>query len=293
MKKILLGGSPCTFWSIIQRSKNIEKGWELFENYTIAMKKFAPDFFLYENNFAIPRDVVAKITDALQTRPQVIDSALVAAQRRKRLYFHNFGDLANPTDKNVSFQDIREKDSIICRSYKLKRTPSRERMWNNGRNSNNGFTTCANITNAEKTFCLTTKQDRAPNAGLIECDEFCRTLTIGEACSLQTLPKNYCDGISKTAAFKLLGNGWTAEVIIYLLREGLKNVPRDEELHVLSLYDGIGTGLYCLKNLGFTNIIYHAYEIDPMAIKVAKNNFPEIFEMGDAYKLRGDWKWED
>lgn len=293
MKKILLGGSPCTFWSVAQRSKNIEKGWDLFENYLIAMKKFAPDIFLYENNHAIPRDVVARISDALQTRPQLIDSALVSAQRRKRLYFHNFGEVAPPPDKNVSFQDIIEKDPEVCKIYALNATQSRVEFWNDGKNKCGGYKKCANITNASKTYCLTTKQDRAPNAGLIAFDGFCRTLTIGEACQLQTLPKDYCDGVSKTQAFRLLGNGWTANVVTYLLNVALKNVPRDEELHVLSLYDGIATGLYCIKNLGFEKISYHAYEIDKAAIKVAKSNHPEIVEMGDAYKVRGNWRWED
>lgn len=54
MIKLLIGGSPCTYWSIAQK-KNRETepsglGWELFENYLIAKEKFKPDFFLYENN---------------------------------------------------------------------------------------------------------------------------------------------------------------------------------------------------------------------------------------------------
>lgn len=52
--KLLIGGSPCTKWSIAQ-TKNREvlpegMGWELFENYRMAKEKFQPDFFLYENN---------------------------------------------------------------------------------------------------------------------------------------------------------------------------------------------------------------------------------------------------
>lgn len=53
--KILLGGSPCTYWSISQSSDKRETtasgiGWELFENYLYARDKFKPDYFLYENN---------------------------------------------------------------------------------------------------------------------------------------------------------------------------------------------------------------------------------------------------
>lgn len=54
MIKLLIGGSPCTHWSIAQ-TKNRETapegiGWELFLNYLIARNKYAPDYFLYENN---------------------------------------------------------------------------------------------------------------------------------------------------------------------------------------------------------------------------------------------------
>ena len=47
-----------------------------------------------------------------------------------------------------------------------------------------------------------------------------------------------------------------------MLNHALKDVPRDEEIIVLSMYDGIGTGRYCLEKMGFTNIEYHAYESD-------------------------------
>lgn len=50
--RLLLGGSPCTRWSIAQtKDRETEPegiGWELFENYLIAMKKFKPDFSLYD-----------------------------------------------------------------------------------------------------------------------------------------------------------------------------------------------------------------------------------------------------
>lgn len=113
-----------------------------------------------------------------------------------------------------------------------------------------------------------------------------RKLTVTECCRLQTLPDDYCRAISKTQAYKCLGNGWTAEVIIHILSGALKNVPRGEHICVLSMYDGIGTGRYCLDKMGFTNVEYHAYEIDKYAIQVAKSNYPDIIEHGDAYAVR-------
>lgn len=117
-----------------------------------------------------------------------------------------------------------------------------------------------------------------------------RKLTVTECCRLQTLPDDYCRAVSATQAYKGLGNGWTAEVIIHLLNHALKDVPRDEEIVVLSMYDGIGTGRYCLDKMGFENVCYYAYEIDRYATKIAQSNYPDIIQCGDAFKVR-DANW--
>lgn len=118
-----------------------------------------------------------------------------------------------------------------------------------------------------------------------------RKLTVTECCRLQTMPDNYCRAVSDTQAYKGLGNGWTAEVIIHILSGALKNVPRDEKIVVLSMYDGIGTGRYCLDKMGFTNVEYHAYEIDKYAMQIAMSNYPDIIQHGNAFQVRdNDWE---
>lgn len=299
MIKILIGGSPCTYWSIArtgQKNNKIDRetepeglGWELFRNYLIAKEKFQPDFFLYENNNSISKAIKACITENLGVENICINSSLLSAQTRKREYWFNW-EAEQPEDKNISFQDIKDTDYEYCKEFRVKRTPSRERMWNGG-NGRNGNHTCTNVTNAKKTNAVTTKQDRSNNAGLVEFEDFCRYLTTHELEQLQTLPKGYTDGITRSQQEKCIGNGWTAAVIIYLLQKGLKDVSREEEIVVLSMYDGIATGRYCLEQLGFKNITYYAYEIEKSAITVAKNNFPDIIECGDAFKVReDDWK---
>lgn len=118
-----------------------------------------------------------------------------------------------------------------------------------------------------------------------------RKLTVTECARLQTMPDDYCKAVSDSQAYKALGNGWTAEVIIHLLNHALKDVPRDEEIVVLSMYDGIATGRYCLDKMGFTNVKYHAYEIDTYPIQVAMDNYPDIIQHGDAFAVReDDWQ---
>lgn len=118
-----------------------------------------------------------------------------------------------------------------------------------------------------------------------------RKLTVTECCRLQTMPDNYCRAVSASQAYKGLGNGWTAEVIIHILSHALKDIPKDEKIVVLSMYDGIGTGRYCLDKMGFTNVKYYAYEIDKFAMQVAMSNYPDIVQCGDAFQVRQpDWK---
>lgn len=65
--KILLGGSPCTHWSIAKKGRETTcqgLGWELFENYLIAKEKFKPDYFLYENVASASREIKAEISKA-------------------------------------------------------------------------------------------------------------------------------------------------------------------------------------------------------------------------------------
>ena len=117
-----------------------------------------------------------------------------------------------------------------------------------------------------------------------------RKLTVTECERLQTLPDGYTQnaGVSETQCYKGIGNGWSAEVIIHILSNALKNVPKDEKIIVLSMYDGIGTGRYCLDKMGFTNVEYHAYEIDKYAMKIALSNYPDIIQHGDAFQVRGE-----
>ena len=123
--KLLIGGSPCTRWSIAQ-TKNRETeasgiGWELFLNYRIARDKYQPDFFLYENNKSMSPAIREQITEELGVEPVLINSALVSAQNRQRLYWvgrrnpdGTYSQVAveQPVDRGILLRDILE--SGVC-----------------------------------------------------------------------------------------------------------------------------------------------------------------------------------
>jgi DNA (cytosine-5)-methyltransferase 3A len=119
--KLLIGGSPCTHWSIAQ-TKNRETeasgiGWELFLNYRIARDKYKPDYFLYENNKSMSPAIRTQITAELGVEPVLINSALVSAQNRQRLYWvgrrnpdgtYSQVPIEQPEDRGILLRDILE-----------------------------------------------------------------------------------------------------------------------------------------------------------------------------------------
>ena len=134
MIKLQIGGSPCTYWSIAQTSNRETEpsgmGWELFENYLIALEKFKPNFFLYENNKSMSAAIRAEITKRFGFEPVCINSALVSAQNRQRLYWcgkrnpdgtYSAVPVQQPEDKGILLRDILESGTAWKdKSYTLK-----------------------------------------------------------------------------------------------------------------------------------------------------------------------------
>ena len=133
---------------------------------------------------------------------------------------------------------------------------------------------------------LITIKDKQYPIKLVDGYYIIRKLTVTECCRLQTMPDDYMRAVSASQGYKGLGNGWTAEVIIHILKH--MNIPLDEEIIVLSMYDGIGTGRYCFDKMGYTNIKYFSSELDKYAMQVAMSNYPDIMQGGDAFQVRDD-----
>lgn len=358
--KILLGGSPCTKWSIAQKNGREVLpegiGWELFENYRIAKEKFQPDIFLYENNKSAAQPIKDAIYSALgggkdaSVRLTHINSALVSAQNRQRFYVTNFGDIKQPKDRGILLKDVLENGRDLTsndKSFALTATYDGAVAQNTlERHQRSMVAEPVGTTVDGKSYCMTAgyangsgenignyaahtlkkgcksmaAEPIEPEGGvpikavsradgkvytvyevrgelitikgkqypikLFDGYYIIRKLTPTECERLQTMPDGYTAAVSNRQRYKALGNGWTAEVIIHILNHALKDVPRDKELVVLSMYDGIATGRYCLDKMGFTNVKYYAYEIDPYAQKIAMSNYPDIVQCGDAFQIR-------
>ena len=115
----LVGGSPCTYWSIAQ-TKNRETvasgmGWEMFSQYVRALKESNPKYFIYENNKSMSKQIRESIDDAFGFEAICINSALVSAQNRQRLYWvgkrnadgtYSRVNVEQPADRGILLKDV-------------------------------------------------------------------------------------------------------------------------------------------------------------------------------------------
>ena len=297
--RLLIGGSPCTFWSISQSPDKREvtnegMGWELFQNYVIAKEKFNPDFFLYENNESISKLIQSEIEKSLGVNLLHINSAALSAQTRHRIYGTNIQVDSTLEDRNIKVKDILDysfhKENLISEVKFNDRddTKDNNKLVRIGTIGKGGQGERVYSINGKSCTLSANGGGRGAKTGLYLIDNEVRKLNPLEAERLQTMPDNYtsCYGVPETQRYKCIGNGWTAEIIIWILSH--IDIPKDYPIEVLSMYDGIATGRYVLEKLGYSNITYKAYEIDKYAMKVAMKNYPDIIQCGDAFKVRED-----
>ena len=222
---LLIGGSPCTYWSVARTNAGRETtssglGWDLFCQYVRALKESKCKYFLYENNYSMSNDIKEEITKALGVYPIYINSELVSAQHRKRLYWTNIPNVEQPEDKGILLSDIIES-GMVDRNKSL--CIARRTVGNQGSQSymrrryfGKSF--------AQMVFENCTPQSQKelwklnPNKEF-ETDGYIRPLTIKEMERLQTLPDNYTavDGLSDIQRGEAIGNGWTVDVIAHIL----------------------------------------------------------------------------
>ncbi len=108
---LLIGGSPCTYWSIAKNNRETTPdgmGGKLFMEFVRALQESKCRYFLYENNNSIHKDIKAFISEQLGVEPIMINSALVSAQQRKRCYWTNIPNVTQPVDRGILLKDILE-----------------------------------------------------------------------------------------------------------------------------------------------------------------------------------------
>ncbi len=192
---LIMGGSPCQGFSIAGHRLNFDDPRSrLFFDFVDVVKHYKPKYFLLEN-VRMRKDIQDAITAILGVEPIMINSSLVSAQNRVRLYWTNIPNITQPEDKGIVLKDILEIDGYVDRdkSYCLDAN-----YYKGG--------------NLKSYFEKHRRQLVFSDSGLTTW----RKLTPLECERLQTLPDGYTEGVSNTRRYKAIGNGWTVDVIAHI-----------------------------------------------------------------------------
>ena len=230
---LLIGGSPCTYWSIAQKAdrretENSGLGWNLFSQYIRALKEGEIPYFLYENNYSMDGAIKAEITKAFnqvmeerrkdypehtaqykaacnysKIEPIHINSGLVSAQSRDRYYWTNIPGLCQPKDMGITLQSIlefgyadRNKSLCLARRYAgFQGTESYQCRRYFGKSF--GQAVFKDKESRDKVYLMWKENPYFDRGKAVEKDphtRLIRQLTPTECERLQTLPDGYTDG---------------------------------------------------------------------------------------------------
>jgi len=238
---LLMGGSPCQSFSNLGDGSGFEGKSKLFWEYVRLLKETKPKYFLFEN-VSMKKEWEIIISKQLGVRPIRLNSNLVSAQNRERLYWTNIPITSIPIDKKIMLKDILEKqvnEKYYLSEKAIKYITNETRIKKkftaiNGNKSIclikgysksiNGTFLCVDANgriNDEKASTITKRYAKGvENYGsnpFIYDGRF-RKLTPIECERLQTLPDDYTKVLSDTQRYSSIGNGWTVDIITHILK---------------------------------------------------------------------------
>lgn len=209
---LICGGSPCQGFSFAGKRLNFDDPRSaLFFEFVRLVKECKPKYFLLEN-VKMKKEHEDVITEHMGVKPIKINSKLVSAQSRERLYWTNIPNIEQPEDKGILVKDILDyttehklltekgiKSQVhYAKNYKATGkapTLTRELAHSWGKNiTPKCYIEIKAITGEDRLF--------SP----LECER------------LQTVPDNYTSVVSNTQRFNMLGNGWTVDVIAHIFK---------------------------------------------------------------------------
>lgn len=247
---LLAGGSPCQGFSFAGKQLNFEDPRsKLFFEFVRLKNELKPKYFLLEN-VKMKKEHQDIITAYLGIEPIHINSNLVSAQNRKRIYWTNIPNVKPPEDKNISLKDILQDLPDCPIGIKVREKSNCLRV--GGRSSPFGSkqiwdSPFQRITKKgkvkpgiEKAGCLTGGAHSGGNHSdmdIIHSEIATRRYSCIECERLQTVPDNYTNYVSNSQRYKMLGNGWTVDVITHILKgmsekkEGKKKILLRADMH--------------------------------------------------------------
>lgn len=211
---LLVGGSPCQGFSLMGNQLNFDDSRsKLFFEYVRLWKELKPKYFILEN-VRMRKDIQDAVSDILGVQPIEINSALFSGQNRRRLYWTNIPNVAKKlTQESGQLPLITGKSLLTDQTYEIATVRK-----GNPRQVVKPAT--------DKLPCLTASYYKGINAdgrpgkaksfGDYEIGKI-EMLSPVECERMQTVPEGYTEGVPKTHRYKALGNGFTVDVIAFIL----------------------------------------------------------------------------
>ena len=233
----LVGGSPCTYWSIAQKNNRETEasgiGWELFSQYVRALHEAQPMYFIYENNKSMSNAIRESITETFGFEPICINSALVSAQNRQRLYWvgkrnangtYSKVNVDQPEDRRIFLQDIlTSEDFAVYNGGAFSRQKPDQKNYYNGTwqigvtGQSGGQAVRVYDLKGKSVTIKSQAGGGGGKTGLYLVNGEVKSLGTSGVMKLQTVPHWYIFPVTDNQAITLLGNGWTVDVITHLI----------------------------------------------------------------------------
>ena len=221
---LLFGGSPCQSFSRSGDNTGFDGKSGLFWEFIRVLKELKPTYFLLEN-VVMKKEWENIITEAIGVEPVMIDSKFFSAQKRQRLYWTNIPFDKNIEDKNIHILDILKPDGsekiindhpvvldINDGTFKIKNGTKTGYLYAKHGDCVNLEVPKSKTRRGRVSHGKTNTLNTACNYGVV-VDGNLRELNIVEYERLQTLPDNYTSLATLNQRKKMIGNGWTVDVI--------------------------------------------------------------------------------
>ena len=224
---LVIGGSPCQDLSNYKYDRGEVTGLSgeksgLFYDYIRILKYIKPKYFLLENVASMENKWKDLISEILEVQPIMINSNLVCAAERKRLYWTNIPDIEQPENKGIVLKDIVLPSEIVDKKYWYTKYPI---TVHDGDIKVKATIHLNGHRQAKEVYGLNHKCNTLlcdGNGGnlvkKIYQDGKCRKLMPIEYERIQTLHDNYTSGISDSRRYTAIGNGWTVDIIAHIFK---------------------------------------------------------------------------
>lgn len=202
---LLFGGSPCQSFSRAGDGSGFDGKSKLFWEFVRILNEVKPKYFLLEN-VVMKKEWEDVITEAIGVKPILISSSKFVPQARNRLYWTNIPNVTQPEQVDYCIEDYIEGPGFIS-SCGIDRVFKKKKIFNT----------------LTATYYKGIRGSGRPavslREGLLDTDRNAhRMLTPLECERLQSVPDNYTSVVSKTQRYKMLGNGWTVDVITHIFK---------------------------------------------------------------------------